>query len=433
MTKITIIMPCLNVASYIKKTVDSIISQTMFENLEILIIDAGSTDGTYEIVSWYEHRYENIRLIKSEKKSYGYQVDIGIKEARGKYVAILETDDYVREDMYEILYDKAERNQVDYIKADFTNFYVSRNGKLIEWDTHLFTDKTQYNKVIDTRESEYIHRHDFSIWKGIYNREFLLNNEIFLYESRGAAYQDIGFGQLLHSSAKRAYYLEDCLYQYRHGRDGSSVNSGRGIIYAYGEFSRLFELAESRYLYLPGVYEAMLSSFLGEFSLITDIYNLENDLEMKEGMDWLISKIDEGISSGVIQMEHFRTEDIDLFCKIKENPVAVARDAMEQKNKRIMQYLSMSGDGCQHIVFGAGKYGKYALMQLDQCGVRVDIIWDNGASVSDIAGIPVKRPDKATLQDGAKIIIANKYHCEEIRLQLVEMGVKQEQILVYSL
>ncbi len=85
--KVTVIMPSLNVVNYIEECLQSVINQTM-EALEILCIDAGSTDGTLEILEKYAESDSRIKLLHSEKRSYGYQVNMGIKLAKGKYVAI---------------------------------------------------------------------------------------------------------------------------------------------------------------------------------------------------------------------------------------------------------------------------------------------------------------------------------------------------------
>lgn len=116
--KVTVIMPSLNVVNYIEECLQSVINQTM-EALEILCIDAGSTDGTLEILEKYAESDSRIKLLHSEKRSYGYQVNMGIKLAKGKYVAILETDDYVSNTMYEELYQQAIQYNLDYIKADY--------------------------------------------------------------------------------------------------------------------------------------------------------------------------------------------------------------------------------------------------------------------------------------------------------------------------
>ena len=94
--KISVIMPSLNVSEYIDECIQSVLNQK-FADIEILCIDAGSTDGTYEKLEDYKMRDNRIQLLQSDKKSYGYQVNMGIKKATGEYIAIIETDDYIDE------------------------------------------------------------------------------------------------------------------------------------------------------------------------------------------------------------------------------------------------------------------------------------------------------------------------------------------------
>ena len=99
--KLTVIMPSLNVAPYIEMCIKSVVNQTM-QDMEILCIDAGSTDGTLEILEQFKREDSRIRIIHSDKKSYGYQVNKGLALAKGKYVSIVETDDFISQDMYEL-------------------------------------------------------------------------------------------------------------------------------------------------------------------------------------------------------------------------------------------------------------------------------------------------------------------------------------------
>jgi len=78
-------------------------------DIEILCIDAGSTDGTRKILEEYAARDMRIRLIDSPVKSYGYQVNLGINTAQGKYIGIVETDDRINPDVMSLMYEVAEK------------------------------------------------------------------------------------------------------------------------------------------------------------------------------------------------------------------------------------------------------------------------------------------------------------------------------------
>ena len=88
--KVSVIMPSLNVEAYIRQCLDSVTRQSL-EELEIVCIDAGSTDGTKEILSDYAKKDTRIVLLHSDQKSYGRQVNMGFDYASGEYVAVLET------------------------------------------------------------------------------------------------------------------------------------------------------------------------------------------------------------------------------------------------------------------------------------------------------------------------------------------------------
>ena len=436
MNKITVIMPCLNVVQYFKECIDSVVNQTIFSDLEVLVIDAGSADGTYEIAAHYAEKFDNIRLIGSDKKSYGYQVNLGIRESKSKYIAILETDDYVHHEMYEILYEAAEKNCIDYVKADYRMFYVCHNGKKTFWDIKISNDPSFYNGVLDVTNNTYLYVHDFSVWKGIYRRDFLTDNEMFFNESKGAAYQDIGFGQKLHSCAKRALNIPNLLYCYRVGREQASVNSGRGIVYSCEEFKKLFQTWDEQKLCLKGTYEAMLSSFLGEFGLLASSA-AASDEKILESISWFGVSIEDAINGGVISEDEITKDlgegSLDYFRRIQRNPRQEIEKLVQKKNDQLQELSKLRFVKNPVYIFGAGYYGKSALRLLDSLNVDIEAFLDNGARDDRmIAGYKVINPGMEPVREDAFVVVANKKHKDEIRSQLLEMGVREENILDYK-
>ena len=81
--KISIILPSLNVVDYISECIESVLTQTLSE-IEIICVDAASSDGTYETLEKYAKQDSRIKLLHSEKKSYGKQVNMGLSIAEGK-------------------------------------------------------------------------------------------------------------------------------------------------------------------------------------------------------------------------------------------------------------------------------------------------------------------------------------------------------------
>ncbi len=235
MPKITVILPSLNVAAYIRECLESVIGQTMTD-LEILCIDAGSTDGTCEIIREYADRDSRIQLIHSDKKSYGYQINLGISLARGEYLGIVETDDCISTDMYEVLYKAAVENRLDYAKAGFYTLVTPYEG-----ERHLLEQPLgDTGRIIS---SQYFEEKGLSpdvyIWNGIYKVSFLREFRIRLNESPGAAFQDCGFRYLTDMNLRRGMFLDNLCYRYRRDNANSSTYNSN--------FAR-FNLAECRYV-----------------------------------------------------------------------------------------------------------------------------------------------------------------------------------------
>lgn len=193
MKKLSIIMPSLNVAEYFDECIMSAISQTI-QDIEIICVDAGSTDGTLEKIHGYvERTYPGITIkcLESEKRSYGYQVNLGLAAAVGKYVAVLETDDYVEPDMYEELYLLAESYELDYVTADFDRVVTLSDGYVKRKTVSIFEEESPlYNSVHNFSENAYLYANDYNIWKGIYRRSFLEEQDIRFNESPGAAFKE---------------------------------------------------------------------------------------------------------------------------------------------------------------------------------------------------------------------------------------------------
>ena len=85
--KVSVIMPSLNVGKYIRESLTSVCNQTLKE-IEIICVDAGSTDGTLEIIKEFAASDKRIKVIHSDKKSYGYQMNVGIHEAQALLYSI---------------------------------------------------------------------------------------------------------------------------------------------------------------------------------------------------------------------------------------------------------------------------------------------------------------------------------------------------------
>ena len=219
--KISIILPSFNVINYIQQCLDSVISQSL-EDIEIICVDAGSDDGTLDILKEYEEKDSRIKLLLSDKKSYGHQMNLAFDLARGEYIGIVETDDYIKQDMFEMLYDLSENGHIDIVKGNFYHFNdEDSNNPIIVKDQ---SKQGLSNVKFTIHENPNILNGHPSIWAAIYNRKFLLNNDIKFMEAPKGGWVDNPFLFETFCAAKSIKYTDEPFYYYRESNPDSSSN-----------------------------------------------------------------------------------------------------------------------------------------------------------------------------------------------------------------
>lgn len=119
--KVSIIVPIYNSETYLEECLDSIINQTLKE-IEIICVNDGSTDNSLDILNRYASNDDRITIINKQNTGYGNSMNVGIDHAKGEYIGIVESDDYIKPHMYETLYNKAIEHDLDLIRADFEQF-----------------------------------------------------------------------------------------------------------------------------------------------------------------------------------------------------------------------------------------------------------------------------------------------------------------------
>lgn len=116
---ISVLMPAFNVEKYITMAIDSVLSQTL-SDFELIIINDGSTDGTGEIIEKYKETDARIRVFHMENGGLANARNIAMSYARGEYVTFIDSDDAVKENYLECLYENAAEYNADVV---FSSFY----------------------------------------------------------------------------------------------------------------------------------------------------------------------------------------------------------------------------------------------------------------------------------------------------------------------
>ena len=123
---LTITVPAYNVEKFLEKTLDSSLVKEILDEIEVLVVDDGSGDGTAAIGRKYQERYPgSFRLISKENGGHGSTINRGIQEARGKYFKLVDGDDWVDNSGLRELNRRLRTCEADYV---FTNYYVVNDG-----------------------------------------------------------------------------------------------------------------------------------------------------------------------------------------------------------------------------------------------------------------------------------------------------------------
>lgn len=243
MPKVSIIVPTYNVEKYLVECMESIINQTL-QDIEIICIDDGSTDNSGKILDEYATKDSRIKVIHKENGGYGKAMNVGLDNATGEYIGIVEPDDYIELNMYEELYKIAHEKDLDLIKADFNRFVGERTNLQL---TYNQLDKTgeNYNKIINPKENTKIFDFIMNTWSGIYKRDFIEKHHIKHNETPGASFQDNGFWFQTFIFADKIYFLNKPFYMNRRDNPNSSVKD-RGKVYAMKhEYDYIYKILEN--------------------------------------------------------------------------------------------------------------------------------------------------------------------------------------------
>lgn len=211
--KITIIIPVYNVEKYIKKTIESLIKQTLVDK-EILIINDGSTDNTLQVVREYINKYKYIKIINQKNLGVSHSRNVGINEAKGKYILFNDGDDWIKdEDYLERIYNISLKNNLDVLTSGFNIYYNSQNIKKVEFD-NFFNEVGILNGKEYLRYSLEKNSTNYSICTCLIKRELILKNNLYFSEKIKNA-EDQEFLIKLFLISKRVKFSNLYSYNYR--------------------------------------------------------------------------------------------------------------------------------------------------------------------------------------------------------------------------
>ncbi len=211
MIKISIILPVYNTAKYLEKCLKALADQTLHE-IEILCVDDGSTDDSYNILQKYADLDCRFRIFKQSHLGPAAARNIGLNYALAPYIMFCDADDWYEPDYCRIMYEIMENNQVD-VAVCHTNL--------------VFEDKNDYLRRQGTKEELYnssyegkllldhclLHKTSVVLWNKIFRKSIIEEQEIFFPD--GCDHEDDAFWILYGLQAQTIFFLSKKLYNYR--------------------------------------------------------------------------------------------------------------------------------------------------------------------------------------------------------------------------
>ena len=219
LVKISVIFPFFNGAYYIEEALDSVINQTIFDDIEVIIIDDGSTDNARFLVSKYAIDYENVHLFRKENGGVSSARNYAMKYAKGEYIHFMDADDYLMFDSLEKLYNLAKEDDYDIVSGSFLRFnskktWISTISKYVYKNIDAPVKNIQLDDYPDLTW-------DMLIWNKIYKREFLEKNNVQF--ANGLRFQDNVFSLEVLSKASKIALIPDYVYCWRVREMGNSA------------------------------------------------------------------------------------------------------------------------------------------------------------------------------------------------------------------
>lgn len=214
--KVSVIVPVYNVEKYLGICLDSITKQTLKE-IEIICVNDGSTDNSFDILENRSKEDTRIVIFTQKNKKLGGARNTGMREAKGDYIAFVDSDDWIAPDFLEKLYNAAKKHDADMSCTSVVKFSKEKEeyrNRFIE--EKVFYDKSEMFEICECPPC-------FYVWNKLYRRLFLLEHHLFFKEF--VVYEDAEYSTLALIKANKIVTVPDTCYHYR--RNPSSITKSK--------------------------------------------------------------------------------------------------------------------------------------------------------------------------------------------------------------
>ena len=334
MMKVSAVIPVYNVEEYLQECLESISCQTL-EEVEIICIDDGSVDNSYNILLEYQKSHSNVIISSQKNVGSGGARNTGISLASGEYLIFIDPDDYLAEcDVLEVLYEAAKVNDVAVCGGNYIYFKtIVENGKKTI-KTEKYIKESEGMTTFKEYSSALYHQ------RFIIKRELLTDNKIYYPEYRRG--QDLPFMTNVLNAAENIYFVNKDVYMYRTGHKEVvyTEETADALIYATCDVLELAINKEARELFCH--YKDVLVGYTKQlwYKLLNKNNTWYKTVRVKE----LISKGDKlfGLNQSIDDLMNQ-----DTYVKFYED---IKRECDELVD-------AVKGNK-KFVIYGAGAYGK---------------------------------------------------------------------------
>ena len=217
---ISVIIPVYNVEQYLPACIESIIGQT-YSNLEIILVNDGSTDNSTDIIWQYAKVDSRIRVIEKDNGGLSSARNVGVQVATGKYIVFIDSDDYVRSDMLERMLSRMIESAADVVECGYYELFGNADfSRIVPYEK-------KYNEILET--DKILNRHikgeiSLLVWNKLYKTERIRHVEFVV----GKKYEDILWSAEILANTTKICSVRECLYYWRQ-RQGSITNTRPNI------------------------------------------------------------------------------------------------------------------------------------------------------------------------------------------------------------
>lgn len=272
MDLISIIVPIYNSEKTIKRCIESLLNQT-YKNLEIILVNDGSTDKSKEICKFYYNKYSNIKVINKENSGVSSSRNVGINSSKGKYILFCDADDFVELDWCYSLYENIKKEECELSICGYSSYNEKMNLEKINiYDENLYCSYIYPKEFIKLRKKSMLN----SVWNKMFIADIIKLNNI--------KFKDIALGEdtifVLNyiCKIKKISIINKSLYNYLSCNSQSlSKKYNKDLYYCYKSiFDSIKNLAEVSGLKPNEYYQEYYTSYFK--AMIAVLENTENEL-----------------------------------------------------------------------------------------------------------------------------------------------------------